>query len=357
MKYSYVILMLLILLSPAFGQEENRATISDRELKNILAGAANYCEKLKESVFHFVCKEKVVEFRIPRVKLSDVKNRKQSTVSLTEINRYHRKKLKGKCIGAFSTSARSKTKRVFLYRLLKVKDKIKEKRDPFKKKKTQKEINYFSKRAALAANSLFSRERQPYYRYRFIKFDSLGKRKAALIEVLPENKLKKTVTTDKNKVFLPKKNAHPKVATGSTHDVSSQNRVLPVYGKVWIDMKNYAILRLEGNPQSLLGYRKFLQRAKQMGAQLSLSIRVEFGKIFQGLHFPSQIIIREKYIAPKDSYFLAFSGGYTERKSEWEKCKTLFLYKDYQFFKVDVNVVNEEMDGVLDQPDSGFEKI
>ena len=62
LKTNILVMVVLILVLPLFPrQQDPETTIKPGEMKRILKGAGEYCEKVKKAAFHFFCYEKVSE--------------------------------------------------------------------------------------------------------------------------------------------------------------------------------------------------------------------------------------------------------------------------------------------------------
>jgi hypothetical protein len=267
--------------------------IASEKLQIILNNAAAYCEKLKNSAFHFFCKEKIVESRSP-LYASVVNNADIIRVSkdftlmqydfneLTAVNIY-----------------------VFSYRLLKSGSKIKEEREwlsskdnvPISRGKVGKATAFFSRRAIFAPLTLLARERQNRYNFRFIRYDKRKGRGAAVIEVTPK--------------YREQENT--------------------IYGNVWIDLEDYSILKIEADPRSIKGHQSLKEIEKQLHTRLFLTLEIEFDTLHDGIRFPTKAQMLEKYKGGR--FVLKYRGS-----KGWERNRTTFTYTDYRFFDVKVEV-------------------
>lgn len=98
-----------------------------------------------------------------------------------------------------------------------------------------------------------------------------------------------------------------------------------IYGKVWIRVKDFAVVKIEWDQRSLGNYEKVLQMAKSVGheAEPRISIVAYYGVEKNGIRFLDRLTLHEDYE----------SGGGLFRASE-----TTVLYKDYRFFVVETEV-------------------
>ncbi|MGD2088032.1 MAG: hypothetical protein PVH61_17770 [Candidatus Aminicenantes bacterium] len=288
-------------------QPSNRERISAAELQNILNHAADYCEKIKQSAFHFFCKEKIVESWKPLFSVSDL-NRKLNSVAQnpdlierlgTLMRRYKRMTFAGDVKKAVMN------KYTFTYRLIKSGTEIKEERDwfsskdnvPISRDQVVKPTVFFSERAVFAPITLLAAERQHMYDYRFIRYDKRKGRPAVVIEVIPK------------------------------HDLPEPS----IFGKVWIDGENYSVLGIEADPRSIKGYQALKQIGEGLNARLNLTLEIEFDRLHNGIRFPTRVHLMEKYKGGPHVSALKSASG-------WERNRTIFTYQDYQFFDVKVEV-------------------
>jgi len=267
--------------------------IAAEKLQIILDNAAAYCEKLKNSAFHFFCKEKIVESRSPLyasvvnsadiIRVSrDFTLRQYDFNELTEVNTY-----------------------VFGYRLLKSGSKIKEEREwlsskdnvPISREQVIKPTTFFSQRVIFAPLTLLAQERQNRYNYRFIRYDKRKGRSAAVIEVIPKY----------------------------------QEEENTIYGNVWIDLEDYSILKIEADPRSIKGYQSLKEIEKQLHTRLFFTLEIEFDELHGGIRFPTKAQMLEKYKGGR--FVLQYKGS-----KGWERNRTIFTYTDYRFFDVKVEV-------------------
>lgn len=212
-------------------------TISTEEMTRILQGAADYCQQLKQSAFHFYCREKIVETRMP-------------------LSRRYKTKFQIKSY-------------LFGYRLIKQGNQIKEERDwisSWDKKKVNRDqvVNtnsFFSVRAVLAPIAILDRTRQDKYNFQFIRFDKREGRRVAVIEALPKKPLE----------------------TGT------------LYGTLWIDMEDFSLMKIEAGPESIIGYERLNKLADKLHTKLHLSLEIDFGYRCQGICFLTKVSFLEKY--------------------------------------------------------------
>jgi hypothetical protein len=278
------------------------ATIPDQEMQKIMDGVAGYCQKLKQSAFHFFCTETVSEVH----KALDNPDRKGHAldISVQTENRYVPFK-------AVKTDLKKKhlakiTKYKFTYRLIKQQQRIREEREWLSSHNDVKvdgnsivKPNAFvSSKAVFGPITILDRSRQGLYKYTFLRYDNFKGRRAAVIEAIPRK-------IDKN--------------TNS------------VYGDIWIDMEDFSVLKIAADPKSIRGYSQLMKIADNLRTRLYFSLELEFGQIRDGIRFPTKVTNVEKYKGGRNiSRFWGPEG--------WVRTRTEFSYDDYRFFNVKVDV-------------------
>ncbi len=293
---------MLVNKSERFKKEiKKMTTLQQKELSVILAGTSKYCKNLRSSIFHFICTEDIVEKRKEFRKLREKKTNKYNYNTGVMIS----KREPGKVNRAdvfWNTSSRY----IFDYQLIQDKNGIKEKRKLIKGKIKRgddflKSETFVSKKIVMTPLAIFSDDKQNDYLFRFIGKKHINGIESAVVEVFP-------------KKFL---------ISGS------------IYGKVWIDLSNYSILRIEVNPVSIGGFRKILELSESFGSIVDLRATMEFRKEWRGLRFPTSVQIVERH----------YGGWLLNRilnRKFFQRTKTKYKYKDYRFFNVDTEVKVEK---------------
>jgi len=288
--------------SVRFKKEIKKMTpLQQKELSVILAGTSKYCKNLRSSIFHFICTEDIVEKRKEFRKLREKKTNKYNYNTGVMIS----KREPGKVNRAdvfWNTSSRY----IFDYQLIQDKNGIKEKRKLIKGKIKRgddflKSETFVSKKIVMTPLAIFSDDKQNDYLFRFIGKKHINGIESAVVEVFP-------------KKFL---------ISGS------------IYGKVWIDLSNYSILRIEVNPVSIGGFRKILELSESFGSIVDLRATMEFRKEWRGLRFPTSVQIVERH----------YGGWLLNRilkRKFFQRTKTNYKYKNYRFFNVDTEVKVEK---------------
>lgn len=270
---------------------------SKLQLNKILKGATEYCNKLDSAVFHYICKEEILE---TTSELGPIKNKTES--KFDHAGRMVNKRIQGKVIG---NVINNKKKYIYDYQLLQNGNQVVEQRKRIKKGKNQTEIpntelrvdSFLSKKIAMTPLAIFDILSQTKFKFRFLKNEKIKNIDAVVIEVFPID-----------------------------HTNSKS-----IYGKVWIDKTDHSILRIEVNPVSIGGFRNLYIRSGKIGGRLDIKCRIEFNLKRDGVRFPTSVIISERYYGGrllKNTLGLKYL----------EKNKIVYKYTDYKFFDVDTEV-------------------
>jgi hypothetical protein len=272
-------------------------TISAEEMTRILKGSADYCQQLKQSAFHFYCREKILETRNPLINPGQQRWARRKLTAREKPN-YALRDIRGDAY----TQVKSY---VFGYRLIKQGDQIKEERDwissgdnvKVHRDQVVKTNAFFSEKAVFAPITILDPTRQDRYNFQFVRYDQRNGRRAAVIEALPKK-------------------------TGET---------AAIYGTLWIDTEDFSLLKIEANPKSIRGYEALIELAAKLRTRLHLSLEIDFDRQQKGIRFPTKISFLEKYKGGRVVYSNQGSKG-------WERTRAEFFYSDYRFFSVQTDV-------------------
>jgi hypothetical protein len=277
--------------------KKHQRTVSEEELNHILQGAADYCQRLKQSAFHFYCREKIVETRTP---LSP------DTASIPHISTDTQAKATNTALRQVRNIAHTKVKEfLFGYRLIKQGNRIKEERE-WISSADNKKVNrdqvvktnvFFSEKAVFAPLTILDRSRQDKYNFQFIHYDQQNGRPAAVIEALPKDPVE-TAT---------------------------------IYGILWIDREDFSLLKIKADPRSIKSYKKLKELAGDLHTKLNLSLEIDFNFQQQGIRFPTKVNFLEHYKGGRIIYNNHGPEG-------WKRIRARFDYSDYQFFAVQTEV-------------------
>lgn len=279
-------------------------TISTEEMTRILQGAADYCQQLKQSAFHFYCREKILETRNPLIE-SGPQSRARRKLTFREKGNYALRDIR-------DTAYTQVKSYVFGYRLIKQGAQVKEERDwissgdnvKVHRDQVVKTNTFFSEKAVFAPVTILDRTRQDRYNFQFIRFDERNGRSAAVIEALPKD-------------------------PGET---------ATIYGTLWIDREDFSLLKIEADPKSIRGYGALKELAVKLRTRLYLSLEIDFDRQQKGIRFPTKINFLEKYKGGRVIYRNQGAKG-------WERTHTEFVYSDYQFFSVQTDVTVQKAVG------------
>lgn len=272
---SFLICSLTVLALP-YSQEKR-----SKNLEEILENCAVYCEMLANASLFFVCTERIEETRyeyyFPRFSYA-----RDPFARKVEDNSY-----------------------VYDYQLMKKKNRIEEKRillEENGKKKHEKNAQlktrmFYSKRSVFGPVGLLLRKNYDKYNYKIIDEESVHGRKAAVIEATPKQEM----------------------------------RDMPNYGKIWVDIEDYSIIKIEVAEESLVGIEQ-VKGSIKLGFDPVVSVTHFYDEVYktdknQVIRFPSKtVFLYETYLRKR---------GYREKVIA---AKTQFIYDNYKFFTVDVDV-------------------
>ncbi|MCP5104906.1 MAG: hypothetical protein GY950_16080 [bacterium] len=277
-----------VLITPVFEKAPGIGKYGKKTLTAILRKAARYCEKLKKATFYFTCKEEVAERFF--IKTQEVKNDAYLYDYQIILEEDGQMKENRKLIG--NTGYKTGT----------LKGRGRKKRE-----KEARELvitKFVSRYPFLMPVSLLSNENQQNYRFQLLARERVGNRQAFKIAVDPAKK-----------------------GTGRLN-----------HGAVWVDVVDGAVLKIELNPRALKGIERLQKAARRKGARLKVTDTHWYDLKKNGIRFPSRTEIAEVYLSAVGA---AGSGGDgSEEPVALEECKTIFSYKRYNFFKVNVSVLD-----------------
>lgn len=255
-------------------------TKDQEKLAEILLGCSDYCDNLSNSVLDFVCREKIEEKFRKNFFNRDLGTRlRYMMFRVTYLFDYQMKKR-----GSDIDEVRD---------LLEVNGKKR-----FEKNAQLKTARFYSKRAVLGPVGLLAKDWQGEYKYRIVKEGSKKGRKFVVIEAKPLQK------SDEN----------------------------AIYGKIWVDTKDFSVFKIEVDQGSLQGFEKINEDLSKV-SELShpkilvthfydVRYRTKGGKI---IRFPSKTVFVEMY---------KFYGA----DSDYKLATAKITYSDYKFFTVEVEV-------------------
>ena len=216
-------------------------------LAQILKKCASYCELLSNSVFHFVCLEEVEE----RLFYSA---RRITYYRLTAFFKRHKLLYDYQLIWK---DGRITEKRILL------EENGREKNIPNAHLKTKR---FKHKKIIFGPIGLLSPNWQKRHTYRIIQEEWLKGQETLVLEALPSP--------------------------------SAQTKHL--YGKIWVNLSDGSILKLEWKQESLENYDLIQNLARQFRAKPRITLIAKYFQEKKGLRFPSRVIIKEDYLQTRN---------------------------------------------------------
>lgn len=205
-------------------------------------------------------------------------------------------------------------KSVYFYRLTKIDGKVDEVRSLTKQtgrriiRRVQdpKTEGYMIERVIFGPTAMLGKGWGDYFDYRIAGDEVLNGQKAVIIDVLPRQ----------------------------------SPTVNSLFGQVWINEKDYSVMKISWNAKSIEGLQQdfqvnVLERAKKYAGEPYILSILELNVEKRGLRFPGRCLIEESYIKPNG------------RKETRVKRKT--EYKNYLFYSVGAEVTDEKLEGGLEE--------
>ncbi|MCP5108122.1 MAG: hypothetical protein GY950_32340, partial [bacterium] len=183
----------------------------------------------------------------------------------------------------------------------------KKKKKRKKKKKKDENVfvltNFFSYYPFLMPATFLSRQNQEKYQYQLLAEEKIGETNTFKLNVEPK-----------------------KEAKGMRGIVN--------HGVVWIDAKDGSVVKIELAPRALRGIETLQAVARSKGTRMKVNDIHWYEVKRDKLRFPSKTEISEIRLALKKDD--------PKQMEEVENSKTVFNYKNYRFFNVNVDVVDSE---------------
>ncbi|MCK4557897.1 MAG: outer membrane lipoprotein-sorting protein [Candidatus Aminicenantes bacterium] len=247
-------------------------------LNRILEETGDYCERVKNMALFYVCKEKVVAVKYY----------------------YPRRDLEKFSLTAGKLKARDSRQKTFTYdyQLVKKEKELREKRillEEDGKEKHEEDVElrpvkYIGKYLVYGPVGFLSKYWQKRFDYEIVGEDVLDGKETIIIASSP----KKEREENDN------------------------------YGRVWVDKKNFSIMKIEYDPRSIKDYEDELILSPIGDLKKKVVWTVSFGVEKKGVKFPSKQLVQEYYVN---------NEGKTVLVEE-----VTFHYVDYKFFIVEVEV-------------------
>ena len=278
-KIILLVIFLTFLSAQFFSQTDNPKMVDQEELELILKKCEEYCERLNNVSLYFVCKEEIKE----KIYLSPARS---GSVALLRSGELRENKLpKNKYIYDYQLIRKGNT--TDEQRIL-IEENGQEKNDLDAQLKTTRFQHKF---IVFGPIGLLGQKQQKNYDYKILKNVNYKKEKAVILEALPK---------------FPQENN-------------------TLYGKIWIRKKDFAILKIEWEQESLENFEIIEKIAKRMNATPLITFISEFGFEKNKIRFPNKYSVEEIYISRQ--------GG-----RRFLRSKTTVVYDNYKFFTVDTKV-------------------
>lgn len=251
---------------------ENQFQSDNPELARILQEAGGYCEKIKSLALFYVCREKILakEYQY-------WVNSGRSTYALRHID---------------------KNEYLYDFQLIRKKTKLKESRTLLEEngeKKLNKntelnQIKYIGKYQIFGPVGFLSPFWQDFFHYTILQEENFLGQECIVIKAIPRQ---------------PRKNNYN-------------------LGRIWIDKRNFRILKIEWEPESILGYADETINTSVGGMKKRVIWSTEYNVETKGVRFPSRQSVREYYIDKKGRRLL--------------RREIVHVYSGYRFFTVETDV-------------------
>jgi len=271
-------------------QEVPRSVSDSAALERILENTGLYCKKLQDFIYHFVCHEFVTE------KIRGASKTRWSAPSMGGMNPTYG----GAEGGTVSVTSESSTNTyLYDYQMVRKRSLNQETRTLLKKNGQNQvvpnarleAIRFYFQNMAFGPIDLFGTTGRLNHTYRIVGSKKIKGQNVTIVEA------------------------------ASKEDSPSYNPS----GKVWLRDSDCAILKIEWDQRSLIGFKDVQAAAEKIKLTPAISLVAEYGVEKNGIRFPSRVIIQEAYLRNKDKKKRVFSDVTVD-------------YKDYQFFTVEVGV-------------------
>jgi len=285
MRFVKAFLLVLFFVIAAEGnpcsEKFEDSNLEEEKLNTILKNCADYCTRLKNSALFFVCREKINEELFQRTRVY-IKSKNSSSRPPA----YYR------------LSGKTKNEYIYDYQLIKKGSKIEESRilleengvEKNEKNAPMKTKRFYSYKSVFGPVGLLSREFQDLFYYKFVKEAKLKGLNVYIIEA------------------IPKKNIEEQ----------------PNYGKIWVDKKDFSVVKIEMRQESLQGFEAFA------GTRDDGEVKPDFKTVHfyeiekNSIRFPSRTEFEESYKG--------------KRTPKFKRSKVLIKYDKYRFFTVETTV-------------------
>jgi len=275
LKYILLLNVIFFFVAPGAGETQN---LEQATLRKTLEKIRQYCTRLKNGAYHFVCLEEIsekIDYTRDFPGLHDE--------PIIEENKY-----------------------LYDYQLIRKGTLTKESRillewngEERHEEDAQLETKVFRhKNVLIRTVDVFSGFGEAINNYRIIKEETLNGEEAIVIEAVPKS---------------PDRRVYP-------------SGIQPTYlhGKIWVKKDDFCILRIEWNPKIIKDFKYTEELAKKYRAEPCITIISEYRFEKKGIRFPSRLFVEEAYIGQNGNKFI--------------RSETDIIYKDYKFFMVETEV-------------------
>jgi hypothetical protein len=266
------------------------------ELKEILKGCAEYCEKVEKSAFFFVCRENIKEviYQYPGgrgigvVATRGTSSSKTGPVDSRVVRQYR----------TLSPPSVIKNDYIYDYQLIQRGQTIRENRTLLEengketnvKNASLKTKRFYSERSGLGPVGFLSRRWQDLYNYKIIKRQTSDGVRVVVIEAKPKEKIEGK----------------------------------PNFGKIWVDEEDFSVMKIEIEQESLAGFEELKKESEKSGLIPIITVTHDYDIKKNGLRFPSKTTFKED---------LKRVGARVIKLSRLD-----ITYDNYRFFTVEVEV-------------------
>ncbi len=273
-KFKHILLLnaLFCFITAGAGEKQN---IEKATLREALKKIGEYCTRLKNGAYHFVCLEEISE-RI------DYSQDIQEEYII------------------------AKNKYLYDYQLIKKNGLTKESRILLEKNGIKKHENNAQLETSVFRHTnvlmntvnLFSGFGEDFNDFRIIKEEIFNEDNAIVIEAVPKDSYSRMLPAGLQPSYL--------------------------YGKIWVKKDDFSILRIEWSPKVIRDFKNIEELAKKYGAEPCITIISEYKYEKKGIRFPSRFFVEEAYIDRNGRIFI--------------RSETEIIYKDYKFFIVETEI-------------------
>jgi len=267
--------------------EEIKGTVDKSVLDPLLQKSAQYCQKLKRATFYFFCIEEVIDSHWYRGNNLRNDHYLYDYQIIREEN------------GEMKEERQLKTESEALPA-----KKKKEIAKPTAQQSTL--INFFSSYPYLMPIGMLAEENQAKYRYRLLGSETIAKQ--TLYKVSVEPKEQGVMEKDSN------------------------------YGVVWLDEEDGSVYKIKLDPNSLGGLEKIKKLARGKRHRLKVTDIHWYEVERKGIRFPSRTEINCAFL----DWDQVKKTMTRLRSTAVQQLGTVFEYKKYKFFNVNVDVVETE---------------